>query len=218
MNKKYYDLLGVTEEMSDEQIAERYEQLKKKYSEDRFLEGEAGNEAAKMLNKIDVAYNEIMTERRENRSAGNSNSSYTQVDQLIRDGKFAEAQAALDEFNERPAEWHYLQSVVFYRKNWMNESKKQLEIALQMDPKNEKYKTAYQKLKEKIEYDKRKAEKPENVPGSQNAGYNGQNNNAQPDYDQPQMGGGSGLCEQCATCCACNVLLNCCMNACCGCR
>lgn len=217
MNKKFYDLLGVTEEMTDEQIAERYEQLKKKYSEDRFLEGEAGNEAAKMLNKIDVAYNEIMTERRESRMAGKTNSSYTQVDQLIREGKFAEAQAALDEFNERPAEWHYLQSVVFYRKNWMNESKKQLEIAIQMDPDNEKYKTAYSKLKEKIEYDKRKAETPEGAGGAQQNG-GGSNQQAQPDYDQPQMGGGGGLCESCATCCACNMLLNCCMNSCCGCR
>ena len=217
MNKKFYDLLGVTEEMTDEQIAERYEQLKKKYSEDRFLEGEAGNEAAKMLNKIDVAYNEIMTERRESRMAGKTNSSYTQVDQLIREGKFAEAQAALDEFNERPAEWHYLQSVVFYRKNWMNESRKQLEIAIQMDPNNEKYKTAYSKLKEKIEYDKRKAETPEGAGGAQQNG-GGSNQQAQPDYDQPQMGGGGGLCESCATCCACNMLLNCCMNSCCGCR
>ena len=217
MNKKFYDLLGVTEEMTDEQIAERYEQLKKKYSEDRFLEGEAGNEAAKMLNKIDVAYNEIMTERRESRMAGKTNSSYTQVDQLTREGKFAEAQAALDEFNERPAEWHYLQSVVFYRKNWMNESKKQLEIAIQMDPNNEKYKTAYSKLKEKIEYDKRKAETPEGAGGAQQNG-GGSNQQAQPDYDQPQMGGGGGLCESCATCCACNMLLNCCMNSCCGCR
>lgn len=217
MNKKFYDLLGVTEEMTDEQIAERYEQLKKKYSEDRFLEGEAGNEAAKMLNKIDVAYNEIMTERRESRMAGKTNSSYTQVDQLIREGKFAEAQAALDEFNERPAEWHYLQSVVFYRKNWMNESKKQLEIAIQMDPNNEKYKTAYSKLKEKIEYDKRKAETPEGAGGAQQNG-GGSTQQAQPDYDQPQMGGGGGLCESCATCCACNMLLNCCMNSCCGCR
>ena len=94
MNKNQYDLLGVTEEMTDEQIAEKYEQLKKKYSEERFLEGEAGNEAAKMLNRIDVAYNEIMTERRESRSAGGDNSSYTKVDALIREGKFAEAQAA----------------------------------------------------------------------------------------------------------------------------
>ena len=147
MSKQYYDLLGVTETATDEEITARYEELKKKYSEDRFLEGEAGNEAAKMLNKIEVAYNEIMTERREQRSAGDASSSYAKAEQYIRDGKINEAQAVLDEFNERPAEWHYLQSVVFYKKNWMNESKKQLEIAIQMDSSNEKYRTAYNKLK-----------------------------------------------------------------------
>lgn len=212
MNNKYYELLGVTEEMTDEQIAERYNALKKKYSEDRFLEGEAGNEAAKMLNRIDVAYNEIMSERSERRATGDMGSAYNKVDQLIREGKFAEAQSALDEFNERPAEWHYLQSVVFYRKNWMNESKKQLEIAMQMDPSNEKYRTSYNKLKEKIEYDKKKAETTQG--GAQEAQGNA---GAQPDYENQQMGGG-GLCEQCATCCACNMCLNCFMNACCGCR
>ena len=212
MNNKYYELLGVTEEMTDEQIIERYNALKKKYSEDRFLEGEAGNEAAKMLNRIDVAYNEIMSERSERRATGDMGSAYNKVDQLIREGKFAEAQSALDEFNERPAEWHYLQSVVFYRKNWMNESKKQLEIAMQMDPSNEKYRTSYNKLKEKIEYDKKKAETPQG--GAQEAQGNA---GAQPDYENQQMGGG-GLCELCATCCACNMCLNCFMNACCGCR
>ena len=90
MNKKYYDLLGVTEEMTDEQIAERYEALKKKYSEERFLEGEAGNEAAQMLGKIDVAYNEIMTERRESAASSKTDSSYANVEQLIREGKYKE--------------------------------------------------------------------------------------------------------------------------------
>lgn len=218
MNKKYYDLLGVTEEMTDEEITDKFEELKKKYSEDRFLEGEAGNEAAKMLNKIDVAYSEIMAERRESRMAGKTNSSYTKVDELIRDGKFAEAQAALDEFNERPAEWHYLQSVVFYRKNWMNESKKQLEIAMQMEPSNEKYRTAYNKLKDKIEYDRRNAETPQGgAAGAQGTQGTQGGQVPPPDYEQQQMGGG-GMCEQCATCCACNLLMNCCMNACCGCR
>ena len=84
MNNKFYDLLGVTEEMTDEQITERYNALKKKYSEDRFLEGEAGNEAAKMLNRIDVAYNEIMSERSERRATGDMGSAYNKVDQLIR--------------------------------------------------------------------------------------------------------------------------------------
>ena len=211
MNRQYYDLLGVTESATDEEIAARYQELKKKYSEDRFLEGEAGNEAAKMLNRIDVAYNEIMTERREQRSAKDTSSSFAKAEQYIREGKINEAQAVLDEFNERSAEWHYLQSVVFYKKNWMNESKKQLEIAMQMDADNEKYRTAYNKLKDKIEYDKKQAEtaRPAGAGGYAQDGGN---------YDEGQQQMGGGFCEQCATCCACNMLFNCCLNACCGCR
>ncbi len=212
MNKKYYEILGADETDTDEQILQKYEALKKKYSEDRFLEGEAGNEAAKMLNKIDVAYNEIMSERRESRSTGNEASSFTDVDKFIREGDLAKAQAALDAFNERSAEWHYLQSVVFYKKNWMNESKKQLEIAIQMDSSNEKYRIAYNKLKEKIDFDKKNAETP---AGGYNASQGG---NVPPDYQEQQQMGGGGLCEQCATCCACNVAFNCCLNSCCGCR
>lgn len=211
MNKHYYEILGVSESATDEEIRARYEELKKKYSEERFLEGEAGNEAARMLNRIDVAYNEIMTERSEKHSAENAGSSYAKVDEYIRAGKINEAQAVLDEFNERPAEWHYLQSVVFYKKNWMNESKKQLEIAIQMDGSNEKYRTAYNKLKEKIEYDKRQAETPHTQQGT----YQDQSAGG---YDEQQQQMGGGFCEQCATCCACNMLFNCCLNACCGCR
>ena len=213
MSKKDYELLGVPEDISDEELAARYEELKKKYSEERFLEGEAGNEAARMLNRIDVAYNEIMTERSEKHSAENAGSSYAKVDEYIRAGKINEAQAVLDEFNERPAEWHYLQSVVFYKKNWMNESKKQLEIALQMDSSNEKYRTAYNKLKEKIEYDKKQAENPQQQQAQGGYAQSG----PQPGYDEQQQMGG-GFCEQCATCCACNMLMNCCLNACCNCR
>ncbi len=211
MSKKDYELLGVDETATDEEIRARYEALKKQYSEDRFLEGEAGNEAARMLNRIEVAYNEIMVERSERHSDAGSGESFAKAEEHIRAGRINEAQAVLDSFNERPAEWHYLQSVIFYKKNWMNESKKQLEIAIQMDGSNEKYKTAYAKLKEKIEFDKKQAE----TPRSQT--YSGQNQDSIPGDDQ-QMGGGGGFCEQCATCCACNVLFNLCLNACCGCR
>ena len=210
MNKQYYELLGLDESATDESVTARYEELKKKYSEDRFLEGEAGNEAARMLNRIDVAYHEIMSERGERRTREDAGSAYAKVDELIRAGNLSEAQAALDEFNERPAEWHYLQSVIFYKKNWMNESKKQLEIAIQMDGENTKYRTSYNKLKEKIEFDKKQADPAKTAPPQGAAGTGG--------YDETQQQMGGGFCEQCATCCACNMLLNCCMNACCGCR
>lgn len=213
MNNHYYEILGVDKNATDEEITAKYEELKAKYSEDRFLEGEAGNEAAKMLNRIDVAYNEIMSARGESRERTDAGSAYAKVDELIRTGKLSEAQLALDEFNERPAEWHYLQSVVFYKKNWMNESKKQLEIAIQMDGSNTKYRTAYNKLKDKIDYDKKQAgnnssqQQQQTASGDVGGGYDDMNQ---------QMGGG--FCEQCATCCACNMMMNCCMNACCGCR
>ena len=149
MNNQLYDLFGLTEEATDEELKERYSELKKKYNEDRWLDGEAGNEAAKMLGKLDVAYAEIMSERRERSKNTEGKSAYQEITELLKAEKLSEAQAALDAFNERGAEWHYLQAVVFYKKNWSNESKKQLEIAMQMDPGNRKYQEAYGKLNAK---------------------------------------------------------------------
>lgn len=206
MNKQYYEILGVAESATDEEIRARYEELKKKYSEERFLEGEAGNEAARMLNRIDVAYNEIMTERSEKHSAENAGSSYAKVDEYIRAGKINEAQAVLDEFNERPAEWHYLQSVVFYKKNWMNESKKQLEIAMQLEPDNEKYKETYRKLNERI---KSTAQQAQNPAGDGQGVYQGQTMQSSGDE---QMGGN--FCSTCIQCCALNMCINMLCNCC----
>ena len=46
---EFYDFLGLSESATDEEITERYNQLKEKYSEERWLDGEAGNEAARNL-------------------------------------------------------------------------------------------------------------------------------------------------------------------------
>ena len=209
MSKADYELLGLDENATEEEINERYRELKAKYNEDRWLEGEAGNEAARMLGKLDAAYTEIKADLRAREKSGAGTLDEVAAD--IRSGDLVSAQAKLDACNDRGAEWHYLQSVLFFRKNWMNESKKQLEIAIQMDGSNEKYRTAYNKLKEKIEYDKRQAETPHTQQGT----YQDQSAGG---YDEQQQQMGGGFCEQCATCCACNMLFNCCLNACCGCR
>ena len=118
-----------------------------------------------------------------------------------------EAQRVLDSFNERGAQWHYLQSVVFYRKNWINESKKQLEIAMRLDGDNQKYKDAYAKLNEKIAYDSSKqGANAENNGGA----YKGQDMHS---YSDDQMGGS--FCSSCVECCALNACINCLCNGCC---
>ena len=143
MNKKNLEILGLSEGATEEDIKSAYETLKAKYLEERFMDGEAGNNAAKMLTKIEVAYSELIGEMNESTASFSGGDLYEQVEGYLRDGNIQEAQRVLDSFNERGGQWHYLQSVVFYRKNWMNESKMQLEIEILLEPENQKYKEAY---------------------------------------------------------------------------
>ena len=71
-----YELLGLTESATDEEITARYNELREKCKEDRWLDGEAGNEAAKMLTKLEVAYDEIMSERKERNINTDGKSAY----------------------------------------------------------------------------------------------------------------------------------------------
>ena len=208
MNREYYDLLGLNEDATDEEIKERYAELKKKYNEDRWLDGEAGNEAARMLNKLDAAYTEIMSERRERSKNTDGKDAYQEIAELLKGDKLAEAQSRLDDFNERGAEWHYLQAVVFYKKNWSNESKKQLEIAMQMDPGNKKYQEAYGKLNAKNDYARQSAQAADPYAGGNGAPVNN------PDADQ--MGGN--VCSNCISCCYTYLWVDCLFSLCCGCR
>lgn len=206
MNRQNLEILGLSEGATKEEIKASYEAMREKYLEERFMDGEAGNNAAKMLTKIEVAYTELLNELSETASEFDADSAYLKVEETIKSGDLDQAQRELDAFNERGAQWHYLQSVIFYRKNWMNESKKQLEIALQLEPENEKYKDSYKKLNEKLNYDA-------NHGGADNVNqsvYQGQNIEGSPD---DQMGGN--FCSSCIQCCYLNMCLNCLCNGCC---
>ncbi len=202
MSLENYQILQVSENATDEEIKESYRALKQKYNEERWLEGEAGTQAARMLEKLDAAYEEIMTERREQRKNTDGNNAFEEVAELIRKGDVTGAQRKLDSFNERNAEWHYLQSVVFYKKNWMNESKKQLEIAIQMDGSNSKYRDAYEKLKARADYNQQTGGAP--------------NTNPNPVSGDEQMGGN--WCANCASFCYTFLCVNCLFNLCCNCH
>ena len=204
-----YELFGLTPDATDEELEAAYLRLREQYREERWQEGEAGNEAARKLTQLEAAYKELTAERKQQRTTENGTTdAYAEVSRLLKEGKINEAQAILDEFNERTAEWHYLQAVVFYKKNWMNESKKQLEIAMQMDPNCVKYREAYGKLNAKTDYESRQREQTHNAnPYS----------TEQPTDEQPQMGGDN-LCSNCCSCCYTYLCIDCLFSLCCGCR
>lgn len=204
--QEYYDLLGISEDATNEEVENAYKELKNKYTRDRFLEGEAGNIAARNLTRVEVAYQEIMSERNEKKTETES-ASLAEVDELIRANDLNGAQSKLDSITLRDAEWHYLQSVVYYKKNWLNESKKQLEIAMNMEPNNTKYSDAYTKLKAKTEFNESRFYSG-NAQGQSN-GNQGMNRS----YSNNQMGGdGIGDCLSCCTtwCCMDMMCSMCC--------
>mgnify|MGYP001076996394 CR=1 FL=1 len=202
MNKKNLELFGLSENATKEELDSAYEALRNKYLEERFMDGDVGNNAAEMLTRIETAYNDLTRELSESATAAEDGGSFTRVEELIKDGNLAEAQRVLDGFNERGGKWHYLQSVLFYRKNWVSESKKQLEIAIQLEHENDKYKETYRKLNEKINYDSQRS--------SNESVYQGQTVNA---GDENQMGGS--FCASCIECCYLNMCINCLCNSCC---
>ena len=197
--QKYFEILGLPTTATDEEIETAYKTLKEKYSRERFLEGEKGNEAAKNLTKLETAYHEIVEYRKNDLNDNVAN--FVDVETLIKAGNISLAQEKLDNISDRNAEWHYLQSVIFYKKNWLNESKKQLEIALNIEPHNDKYGQAYSRLKDKMEYNNRQY----------NKGYYGAQNESQ---TSQQMGGtdSNGCVNDCLTLCCMNMMCNMCLN------
>ena len=203
MIDKYYKILGVQATDSDEVIQCRYEELKSKYQEERFLEGDVGINAAKMLTEIEIAYNEIKSYRNEFSAEGEKSEAFSSVEAAIKSGNLPAAQQLLDDFNERSAEWHYYQSVIFYKKNWINESKKQLEIAISMDGSVQKYKNALNKIDERVNQG---AKNNNDWNRSGNANYQRQ------DGDPEQQLGGDSCAQWCCDMIICNTMLNCCCN------
>ena len=201
--QKLYQILGVSEDASIEEIESSYKALKEQYSKERFLEGEAGNEGARKLTLLENAYAEVMAVRKNEETT-----SYADIESAIRKGDISLAQEKLDLYSTRDAEWHYLQSVVFYKKNWLNESKKQLEIAMSMDTANKKYADAYTRMNERIAFNEKQFQ-------SGNANMNEE----QTERPEPQMGGNGTMncCSSCATWCCMNAALNLCLNMCCHC-
>ena len=152
-------ILGISRDASQNEIYEAYKAKRDYYKEHIFDEGESGAQAARMLEQVEQAYKQAMDMSHDNATvSGEGESSFDGVKQAIHDKSPERAQQELDKISYRGAEWHYFQSIVFYEKNWLNDSRKQLEIALQMDPGNPKYQRAIDNLKKKIDgsrpYDK----------------------------------------------------------------
>lgn len=189
MQKNPYLILGINENSSEQEIDRAYYDLRRRYSEDRFLPGDQGRLAAEKLSELDEAYQDVIRLYNEKQSYRNYGSSYGEIESLIKAGQLEKAQGMLDNTGERTAEWHYLQSIIFYRKNWYSESLKQLDFAVSLEPNNTKYTNAHMRLKNLMYGPQNQQEGPYNHGPTSN-----------PQSPPPQQGGccgGNGAEENC---------------------
>lgn len=209
MQNNPFVILGISENSTQQEVQEAYERLHKKYSEERFMEGEKGAEAARMYTKVEIAYqdaldfihNKATQSADDNKKEFNGNN-YDKVIEAIKKGDISEAQKQLDNMTNRSAEWHFWQAAVYHRKNWYDESRTQLKIALELEPDNQKYKDALSKL-----------EKEQNAKNPFNENKNAQNQNQyNRTYSNQQQGHPD--VNGCCNCCSSLICADCCCEMC----
>lgn len=215
MQEYLYKVFGLGIGATDEEIDEAYNRLRAQYRGDMFLEGERGDTAARKLTELEDAYREVLESRSyktEEEAFDENTSKFKKVEELVKAGKINDAQAILDDMTERTADWHYYQAMVFYKKDWFTDAKKQLELALEQDSNNEKYKKTLQKL-EKVMSGGAKVEKADkNTQRKENPAEewwkeqqrNGNGNSPDWDDNNRQMGG----CDDAMNCCTQLLCLN----------
>lgn len=150
MPKDSFVVLGIDRDASKDDAYRAYRDLRNKYESLRFEPGDTGADACAKIEEIDAAYDDVVRiiderskgEEKEDTRSRFINEKLDDAEAKIRSGDIDGAQNSLDDCTTRTARWHYLQSVVFYRKNWSGDALKQLELACNMEPGNKKYSDA----------------------------------------------------------------------------
>lgn len=154
-----YEVLGVSESATDDEIKRAYRELARKYHPDNYQNNPLADLAEEKMKAINAAYEEI-TKRRSEGQRGYANSRQTaggayyetsygggasvlqQVRMNIHAGNLTQAEALLSGYPDRNAEWHFLRGVICQRRGWLDEAKRDYQRACQMDPTNTEYRQA----------------------------------------------------------------------------
>ncbi|MDR0569663.1 MAG: DnaJ domain-containing protein [Clostridiales Family XIII bacterium] len=156
-----YEILGVREGASKEEIKAAYKEQVKKYHPDKHQNNPLYELAEEKLQEINAAYDYLMKNggRAEgfpgfgdapgSRGASGRGSGYYGSSPAFREARLAidrgdllEAERLLSAGADRSAEWFFLTAMLQLRKGWYDEAVTNLQMAISMDPGNPEYRRA----------------------------------------------------------------------------
>lgn len=160
--KDPYQILGVPETATDEEVKKAYLKLARKYHPDNYHDNPLADLAQEKMKEINAAYDQITKSRTGSQRSNEYYGSYSgyagqgswntqsssgssvlqQVRIAINSGNLSRAEALLANYDTHNAEWNFLKGAVCYRRGWMDEARRYYTTACQMDPGNAEYQQA----------------------------------------------------------------------------
>ena len=142
-----YEVLGVREGASQEEIKAAYKELVKKYHPDKYANNPLSDLAEEKMAEINQAYDMLMKGSAGSGSTGGGwGYDFMQVRRDIDAGRLDAADAALNGQGSRTAEWFFLKGVIASRRGWYDEAMRNLQTACSMEPGNQEYQRHYASL------------------------------------------------------------------------
>ena len=158
-----YEVLGVSPDASDDEVKKAYRDLARKYHPDNYINNPLADLAEEKMKEINEAYDAITKGRaggpgggyaqsygygggaayqqqRQRQSAGAG--VFTQVRSAINRNDLEEAEQILQGVPSRGGEWYFLMGSIAYRRGWLDEARRNYQIAVQMEPNNMEYRQA----------------------------------------------------------------------------
>ena len=160
--KDPYTVLQVSRDASDEEVKKAYRELARKYHPDNYHDNPLADLAQEKMKEINAAYEEIQRERG---TAGHGVSGeyaggyrtygsdgadgvYRQIRMALACGDLQRAETLLQSVDDHDAEWYYLMGTLAYRRGWLDQAKQFYETANRMEPGNEEYARAVERLRD----------------------------------------------------------------------
>ena len=153
-----YEILGVKQGASQEEIKSAYRKLVKQYHPDQYGDNPLKELAQEKLVEINKAYDMLKNNNSGNSSSYNTNNQqnssnsganspiYMEVRRLIQMRNISVAEAKLNAITNRDAEWYFLYGSVMMSKGWFESAHQNIQTAVTMDPNNFEYRQVLNQL------------------------------------------------------------------------